>query len=118
MSGVANRHAWSLPWFLLYSVDLRIILPLQPAAVSLQLGPDFLIHGFSLGVIPLLQPAAVPLQLGPYLGGPEHGRFVPIWNTHVCILGGEAAPGSSSLTRSPAGLPKRASDSTQGEDRG
>uniref|UniRef100_A0A674MXM0 Uncharacterized protein n=1 Tax=Takifugu rubripes TaxID=31033 RepID=A0A674MXM0_TAKRU len=47
------------------------------AAVSLQLGPDFLIRGFSLGVTPLLQPAAVSLQLGPYLGGPEHGRFLP-----------------------------------------
>lgn len=78
MSGVPKRHAWSLPGLLLYSVGLRTILLLQPAAVSLQLGRDFLIRGFSLRVTPLLHPAAVSLQLGPYLGGPEHSRFVPI----------------------------------------
>lgn len=84
MSGVPNRHVWSLPWFL-YGVGLRIIPPLQPAAVTLQLGPDFPVRGFSLGIIPLLQPAAVSLQLGPDLGGPEHGRFLSIWNTHMHI---------------------------------
>lgn len=85
MSGVPHRHVWSLPWLLLHGVGLRIIAPLQPAAVTLQLGPDFLIRGFSLGIVLLLQPAVVSLQLGPDLGGPEHGRFLSIWNTHMHI---------------------------------
>lgn len=79
MSVFPNKHARSPPWFLLDAVDQRLVLLLlQPAAVSLQLGPDFPILGFGLRVVLLLQPAAVSFQLGPYLGGTEHGRFVPI----------------------------------------
>lgn len=49
-----------LPWFLLLlGVSLRFIIALQPAAVSLQLGPHF--------------------------GGTEDGRFVPLWDTNVCM---------------------------------
>lgn len=46
-----------LPWFLLFGVSLRFIVALQPAAVSLQLGPHF--------------------------GGTEHGCFVPLWDTNM-----------------------------------
>lgn len=76
--GGPNRHVWPLPWFLLLGDGLRVILLLQPAAVSLQLGPDFPIPPFSLGATLLLQPAAVTLQLGPHLGGTEHSCFLPI----------------------------------------
>lgn len=69
---------WPLPWFLLLGGGLRVVPPLQPAAVSLQLGSDFLITGFRLGATLLLQPAAVSLQLVPHLGGTEHSCFLPI----------------------------------------
>lgn len=79
--GPYARDRAVLPWFLHCAFSLKLITSLQPAAVSLQLGPHFPLGGFALRVITLLQPAAVSFQLGPHSGGTHYGCFLPVWNT-------------------------------------
>lgn len=45
--------------------------------------PWLLFHGFILRFTAALQPAGVSLQLGPHFGGTEHSCSVPLWDTNT-----------------------------------
>lgn len=73
----------------LFWIDIAIVMlmsvVLPTVIVYWKCCLPWFLRGLSLRFIVTLQPAPISLQLGPHLGGTKHSRSFPLWDTSTYI---------------------------------